>query len=56
MLLVFVDVFVDDENTKVNNIFLLFLLYSYRGLKFWCQFINVIATDDKLLIDDVNFI
>ena len=56
MLLVFVDVFVDDENKKVNNIFFFFLFHSYRGLKFWRQFINVIATDDNLLIDDVNFI
>ena len=55
MILVFVDVFVDDENKKVNNIFF-FLFHSYRGLKFWRQFINVIATDDNLLIDDVNFI
>ena len=55
MLLVFADVFADDENKTVNNIFF-FLFYSYRGLKFWRQFINVIATNDNLLIDDLNFI
>ena len=55
MLLVFVDVFVDDEDKKKSKQHI-FFFHSYRGLKFWRQFIKVIATDDNLLIDDVNFI
>ena len=56
MLLIFIDVFVDDENKKSKQHILFFLFHSYRGLKFWCQFINLIATDDSLLIDDVDLI
>ena len=52
MLLVFVDIFVDDKNKKEIN----FLFNSYRALKFGRQFINVIASDDDLLLDEMNFI
>ena len=55
MLFVFVDVFVDDENKKENNIFYFFISFL-PWLEFWRQFINAIATDDNLLIDDVTFI
>ena len=55
VLLVIVDVFVDDEKKK-KNIYSLFIISFLPLLDFLRQFINVIASDDNLLIDEVNII
>ena len=56
VLLVSVDVFVDDENKKVNNMLFFLLFHSYHCLIFGRHFINIIASDDNLLIGEMNII
>ena len=53
VILVFVDLFVDDEYKKVNNIFFIFISFL-QLLDFWRQCINIIASDDDLLIDEIG--
>ena len=56
VLLVFVDVFVDNEQKSKQHMYSLFLISFLQLLDFWQQFINVIASDDDLMIDEMNII
>ena len=52
----YVDIFFYDENKKSKQHILYFFISFLLLLDFLCQFINIIASDDNLLIDEMNII